>query len=115
MDATKLSSEALHVRLAVANEVSAEMGRQGRISGQRLAADSGVPYRTLMRCLSGDRPFSVDELAEIARALRVPIGHFLVTAGGGSARGAFAGSRLENASVGSPTGASCDSPLPVAA
>ena len=80
MDATKLSDEALRVRLAVANEVNAEMGRQGRISGQRLAANSGVPYRTLMRCLSGDRPFSVDELAEIARALRVPIGHLVGTA-----------------------------------
>jgi len=47
------------------------MGRHGRMTGTELARESGVPYRTLMRCLNGERPFTVDELARIATALDI--------------------------------------------
>lgn len=57
------------------------MGRHGRMTGTELARESGVPYRTLMRCLNGERPFTVDELARIAAALDVALTKLLGTTG----------------------------------
>lgn len=81
MDATILQARAHEARLTSAQQVSAEMGRHGRMSGTELARESGVPYRTLMRCLNGERPFTVDELARIAIALDVPLHRLLVATG----------------------------------
>ncbi|WP_414689935.1 helix-turn-helix domain-containing protein [Nocardioides sp.] len=53
------------------------MGRHGRISAVRLAAASGLPYRTLARCLSGARPFAVDELEKIAAVLDCAVSDFV--------------------------------------
>lgn len=78
MDANELPQVAEHLRLVVAQQVAAEMGRHGRMRGTDLARESGVKYRTLIRCLNGERPFTVDELARIAGVLNVDVHELLV-------------------------------------
>jgi hypothetical protein len=73
MDATKLSEAAINARRWTAEQVSAEMGRHGRMTGKELATQTGLPYRNLMRCLNAERPFTVDELARVAEVLDVEI------------------------------------------
>ena len=67
-------------RLWTARQVSAEMGRNSRMTGTRLATAAGLPYRNLMRCLNGERPFTIDELARISEALEVPVTDLVGTA-----------------------------------
>jgi transcriptional regulator with XRE-family HTH domain len=55
------------------------MGRQ-RLSGLKLAMIMGWTQQSLTRRLTGKTPLSVDELDQIARALRVPIGDLLEAA-----------------------------------
>lgn len=78
MSATKLQGEAEPSPLvqSVASEVSAQMGRRGRISALRLADMTGLPYRTLSRSLHGQRPFTVEELEKIAGALGCLVSDF---------------------------------------
>lgn len=52
--------------------VRAELGRQ-RITGRGLARELGWAFNTTSRRLSGQYPFDVDELAQVARYLGVPI------------------------------------------
>lgn len=54
----------------VAAEVRAEMARK-RFSQVRLSKETGIPESTLKRRLSGQYPFDVEELVDIARALGV--------------------------------------------
>jgi len=60
----------------VATEVRAEMARQ-RVSQDALAAAIGMSQAAVSRRLSGDIPFDVAELEDVATALRVPISQFL--------------------------------------
>lgn len=79
MSATKLREEATTpFSRAVAAEVNAMMGRQGRLNMTDLAEMTGLKYATLRRCLLGQRPFSIDQLEVIAAALRCEVRDFLV-------------------------------------
>ena len=78
MSATKLSGgEPSEFVRSVAAEVNGQMGRRGRMSAVRLAKASGLPYRTLVRCLGGARPFAVDELEKIAAVLDCSVSDFV--------------------------------------
>lgn len=78
MSATKLQNgEPSPFVRSVADEVNAMLGRHGRMSGQRLSELTGLPYRTLNRCLKGQRPFAVDELEKIATALGCGVTDFM--------------------------------------
>jgi len=57
-------------RQAIASEVRAALGRDGRTASQ-LATDAGLSKATLSRKLRGLAPISVDELIEIAYRLNV--------------------------------------------
>lgn len=77
MSATKLRTDepSPFVR-SVASEVSAHMGRHGRMSAAQLSRETGLPYDTLARCLRGARPFTVEELEKIAGALGCLVSDF---------------------------------------
>ena len=59
----------------VAAEVRAELARQ-RISGRQAARRLGWTQQSLSRRLTGDIPFDVAELAELAALLGVPVTAF---------------------------------------
>lgn len=56
-------------------EIRAEMGRQ-RLSGVKLAEILGWTQQTTSRRLRGEVALRLDELEQIARALRVPVEQF---------------------------------------
>lgn len=62
--------------LSVAAEVRAHMGRQ-RMTQTALATHMGVSQGYISRRLTGEVPFTVTELDEIARILTVPISDLL--------------------------------------
>lgn len=64
-------------REQVAAEVRALMGRgrgHRRVPQKKLAADLHMAQASLSRRLTGEVPFDIDELAEIARYFGVPLG-----------------------------------------
>ncbi len=61
---------------AVAAEVRAEMGRQD-VNGAQLAQRLGVSEMWVSRRIRGITPLTVSELADVAKALAVPIAKFL--------------------------------------
>lgn len=65
------------VSLKIAAEVRAEIARQNR-STREIAEAIGVRTRQSMSMrLKGDKPFTVEELMLLAKALGVPIEQFL--------------------------------------
>lgn len=60
----------------VAGEVRAELARQ-RITGAALAAELDMSHMSVSRRLRGRQPFTVTELAAVARTLHVPIWQLL--------------------------------------
>lgn len=63
-------------RNTVASIVRAELARR-RISGREIAGVLKWSERTARRRLGGSTPFTVDELAAVARHLEVPISDLL--------------------------------------
>jgi transcriptional regulator with XRE-family HTH domain len=61
---------------STAGSVRAELARRG-ITGRELAAALGRSERTVRRRLSGDLPFTVDELTAVAGFLDIPVGSLL--------------------------------------
>jgi transcriptional regulator with XRE-family HTH domain len=58
--------------IRVGANVRAEMARRN-LSQTALAEQLNVTQQKLSRCISGQQPFRVDELARIAEALDVPL------------------------------------------
>lgn len=61
---------------SVAAEVRGEMGRQ-RMTGTALATRMRVSQAVISRRLTGEVPFDIAELHEIAQILEVPITHLM--------------------------------------
>ena len=59
----------------IAEEVRAQLGR-ARMSARQLAGQLGMSPMYVSRRLSGQIPFTVADLEEIARILRVPVTRF---------------------------------------
>lgn len=72
---TQRAEDELPTHQGVAAEVRAEMARQ-RISGRRAAMQLGWTQPYLSRRLTGEIPFNVAELSELAGLLEVPISAF---------------------------------------
>lgn len=60
------------IRETVAGGVRAELARR-RMSASELARQTGLKQSYLSRRMTGETPFNVDDLAQIAAALRVPM------------------------------------------
>lgn len=63
-------------RSAVAAEVRAEIAR-ANLHQTQVADAARIPRTTFRRRLSGDSPFTVDELVAVADALNVSVAKFL--------------------------------------
>jgi len=68
--------QAIQIRQAVAAEVRAALGRDGRSNAQ-LAAAAGMSTAALSRKLRALNSFHVEELLAIADALQVDAGRFV--------------------------------------
>jgi transcriptional regulator with XRE-family HTH domain len=65
--------------IAVAEQVRRLLDERG-ISGRQLAAQTGIPQRTIANKLSGRNPFDLDDLAKIAAVLEVDVTELLAWA-----------------------------------
>lgn len=63
-------------RERIAAEVRAELARQDKPAGRFVAELLGIDEGSASLRLKGRRAFRSDELAQIAAALRVPVGQF---------------------------------------
>lgn len=61
---------------AVSAEVRAEMARQ-KVSMNSLAMQVGIPVSTLRRSVLGQRPFSIDELHDVAEFLNISMAELI--------------------------------------
>jgi transcriptional regulator with XRE-family HTH domain len=64
---------------AVAEQIRRLLEERG-ISGRQLAAQTGIPQRTIANKLSGKSPFDLDDLAKIADMLQVGVTDLLAWA-----------------------------------
>lgn len=65
-----------HHDSSVASNVRAELARR-KVKGRELAAALGWSERTTRRRLAGELPFTVDELTEVAKHLKMPTADLL--------------------------------------
>lgn len=65
---------------SVAEEIRAELGRQ-RKTGTDLARGMNVSQAWVSRRLTGELPFDLVELEQVAGILQVPVGHLLAGSG----------------------------------
>lgn len=66
----------MNYRPQIAAEIRAEMGRQ-KYGPVKLAAATRIPRSRLTRRLSGQSPFSTDELGAVAAALCVSVSELI--------------------------------------
>jgi transcriptional regulator with XRE-family HTH domain len=64
------------INARIAAEVRAEVARQ-QLTQQQLGERMGRPQHWISRRLTGDVPFTADELVTFAAALGVPVSRFL--------------------------------------
>lgn len=65
---TTSDEPARRVNDAVVREIKAERARRG-LTQRELAEESGIPYRTFVRYMSGERLLSIDQMHRIGLAL----------------------------------------------